>query len=210
MKICSKCNAPKPKSQFYKNKLSKDGLYSWCNTCAKEYRKTYHYQNKEICNQKNKEWRIKNKDKKKKSNKEWLSKNKEHRRKYKQQYRKENKEQINAYKREQRRKYMQDPEKRIQEAVRARLRKAIRLKNTTQKSRDLVGCSIEFLKQYLESLFAPGMSWDNYGQWHIDHIQPVCKFCLIDEEQLKKCFHYSNLQPLWAEDNIKKGSKLQD
>lgn len=74
--------------------------------------------------------------------------------------------------------------------------------------RDL-GCSIEELKSHLESKFHEGMSWDNYGKdgWHIDHIKPLASYDLSDPEEFKRACHYSNLQPLWAEDNLRKGSK---
>jgi len=71
--------------------------------------------------------------------------------------------------------------------------------------RDL-GCSIEQLKQHLESQFQEDMSWENYGQWHIDHIKPLAKFDLTDRNQFLEACHYTNLQPLWATDNIKKGA----
>jgi hypothetical protein len=62
----------------------------------------------------------------------------------------------------------------------------------------------------MESLFLEGMSWDNYGKWHIDHIRPCSSFDLSDTEQQKICFNYKNLQPLWAEDNLRKGAKVID
>ena len=73
---------------------------------------------------------------------------------------------------------------------------------------DLLGCSIDELKGYLESKFENGMSWENYGKdgWHIDHIKPCASFDLRSELNQKKCFHYTNLQPLWWEDNLSKGS----
>jgi hypothetical protein len=72
-----------------------------------------------------------------------------------------------------------------------------------------LGCSISEAKQYLESLFLEGMSWNNHGLrgWHIDHIIPCHSFDLTNPEERKKCFHYTNLQPLWALDNMKKGNK---
>ena len=72
--------------------------------------------------------------------------------------------------------------------------------------RDL-GCSIYFLKQYLESKFQPGMSWDNWTHtgWHIDHIKPLALFDLADPKQFKAAVHYSNLQPLWSDQNFSKG-----
>lgn len=73
-----------------------------------------------------------------------------------------------------------------------------------------LGCSIEEFKKHLESRFQPGMTWDNYSHsgWHIDHIIPLSSFDLTDEQQLKKACHFTNLQPLWASDNIKKGDSL--
>lgn len=73
--------------------------------------------------------------------------------------------------------------------------------------RDL-GCSIEELKQHIESKFQESMSWENYGKWHIDHITPLASFNLENREELLKACHYTNLQPLWAEDNLSKGDKV--
>lgn len=85
------------------------------------------------------------------------------------------------------------------------------LKNKRKKSAktmELVGCSISFLVNHLESKFLKGMNWDNQGDWHIDHIKPCAKFDLTNEDEQKRCFHYSNLQPLWGVDNMKKGAKI--
>ena len=78
-----------------------------------------------------------------------------------------------------------------------------------QSTIELIGCTIEELRSHLESQFVNGMSWDNYGRtgWHIDHIRPCASFDLSDPVQQRQCFHYSNLQPLWAADNIRKGSR---
>lgn len=73
--------------------------------------------------------------------------------------------------------------------------------------RDL-GCSIPELKVYLENQFIEGMSWDNHGEWHIDHILPMSSFDLTDRDQLLECCNYKNLQPLWAHDNLSKGNKV--
>jgi len=77
------------------------------------------------------------------------------------------------------------------------------------KTLDVIGCSIEELKKYLEAKFLEGMNWSNYGRkgWHIDHIKPCSSFDLTNEEELKKCFHYTNLQPLWCRDNWSKSDK---
>ncbi len=72
----------------------------------------------------------------------------------------------------------------------------------------LLGCSIVELKTYLESLFQPGMSWENYGygydKWNVDHIRPCASFDLANQEQQKICFHWTNLQPLWQTENMLK------
>ena len=81
---------------------------------------------------------------------------------------------------------------------------------------DQIVTPLIILKQYLEKQFTKGMSWDNYGNpngdhtscWHIDHIKPCASFDLTQEDQQKECFHYTNLQPLWAIDNLKKGGKF--
>jgi hypothetical protein len=98
-------------------------------------------------------------------------------------------------------------ETRIAENLRSRISRAIRRNLKGGSAVDDLGCSIEELKEHLESQFQEGMAWDNYGKWHIDHINALVKFDLTDEQQFKKAAHYSNLQPLWAKDNISKGGK---
>jgi len=102
--------------------------------------------------------------------------------------------------------------RRISNSTRARIVKVLRRNLLGKKATTSVylGCSVEELKSWLESQFKPGMSWDNYGfrVWHIDHIRPCASFDLSDIEQQKQCFHYTNLQPLWARENIQKKDKL--
>jgi len=99
---------------------------------------------------------------------------------------------------------------RILGCLRSRLREVLFIQKAPKADRTLilVGCSIKRLKKHLESRFLDGMSWDNYGYngWHMDHIRPCASFNLKDEKCQRKCFHYSNLQPLWATDNSSKGS----
>ena len=81
-------------------------------------------------------------------------------------------------------------------------------KDKSASTIQLLGCNAAELKLHLESKFTVGMTWENHSQfgWHIDHILPCASFALTDPEQQKKCFHYTNLQPLWWVDNIKKGA----
>lgn len=92
---------------------------------------------------------------------------------------------------------------------RRRLARVLRRHRTdaVARSRVMMGCTPAELKSYLESLFLPGMTWENRGLWHIDHKRPISSFDLTDPEQQKACFHYTNLQPLWAGDNLRKGAK---
>jgi hypothetical protein len=89
--------------------------------------------------------------------------------------------------------------------LRNRLRSALKTGQKVGSAVRDLGCSTPELKLYLESKFQPGMTWDNYGQWHIDHIKPLAKFDLTDRKQLLQACHYTNLQPLWAGDNLRKG-----
>ena len=118
----------------------------------------------------------------------------------------DNKDSINST----RRKNMQmrrdnDPKYRAMMALHCRLYMAVTSKKGN--TMELTGCSKDELQQYLESKFTDGMCWDNYGKWHIDHIRPCSSFNLEELEEQKECFHFSNLQPLWALDNIRKSNK---
>ncbi|MDC1300005.1 hypothetical protein N8Z24_00705 [bacterium] len=105
---------------------------------------------------------------------------------------------------------------RLMSRLRSRITKVLRGEIKPASVSKELGCSIEELKSHLESRFymcsstGEKMTWDNYGyrSWHIDHIIPLSSFDLTDKEQFKKAVHYSNLQPLWAEDNYSKGSKI--
>lgn len=104
-------------------------------------------------------------------------------------------------------KLKEDTKYKLKFYLRCRLNSALRNKQKQGSPIELLGCSVEFLKSYLEVLFQPGMSWDNHGEWHIDHIKPLASFKLEDPDQLREACHYTNLQPLWAKDNLKKGKK---
>jgi len=102
-------------------------------------------------------------------------------------------------------------EQKLRQKISSRLRCRIKnslLSNKKNKTRELIGCNVDFLMGYLEKQFSEGMSWENYGKWHIDHIFPLSSFDLTNgDEQIKAC-NYTNLQPLWAADNLRKSNKL--
>lgn len=94
--------------------------------------------------------------------------------------------------------------KKIAHSLRVRLRRAVRFGSAIEN----LGCSVAELLAHLESKFTLGMIWSNYGKWHIDHIRPLSNFDLTNPEELAIACHYSNLQPLWAAENISKSAKL--
>lgn len=124
------------------------------------------------------------------------------------EWRNNNKDRYRAYMKEyEKNKLLNDPSFRIAKSVRGRVRKILLGIRKYKPTLELLGCTFEELKFHLESQFKENMSWDNYGKWHIDHIRPCASFDLTDYEQQKLCFNYKNLQPLWAEDNLKKSDK---
>lgn len=107
-----------------------------------------------------------------------------------------------------RRRYKIDPQFAAKERVRQRVNKMIARRNTFKRGRtlDLVGCSASELARHIESQFLPGMNWENRGLWHIDHIKPCAMFDLSTEAGQRECFHYTNMRPLWADENNAKSS----
>ena len=102
-------------------------------------------------------------------------------------------------------KNLKDPVFKLKNRLRSRLTSALKSKNAIKQlsAIALIGCSIEDLKKHIESQWLPGMTWENHTLkgWHIDHIKPCNTFDLTNLEEQKKCFHYTNLRPLWSFDN---------
>lgn len=105
-----------------------------------------------------------------------------------------------------------DPGFKLGNRMRTRIRLFLKGSSFVKQTRTeaLVGCSWQELRSYIEAMFKPGMSWENYGEWHIDHILPLSSFNLLSQEDLAKASHYSNLQPLWAKENLSKKDKILD
>jgi len=131
-------------------------------------------------------------------------------------YYRENKDALIRYQREyQRKQRKENPVFMLRHNLRKRVRNAIKCGKAGSAVKDL-GCSVGELKQRFEARFRPHpktgemMTWDNYGYygWHMDHIVPLAAFDLTDREQFLKACHYTNLQPLWAEENMKKGDRI--
>jgi hypothetical protein len=180
MKKCSKCNIKKSIKDFHKDKTRKDGLHHYCKLCTRLNHKNIYQLNKENIKIYNKKYYDKNRKKIIKHNGiYWLNR---------------------------RKLYI---ECKILDNLRKRINNAIKNNYKSIFTMQLIGCSIDQLKKYLELKFKSGMNWNNYGKygWHIDHIRPCASFDLTKSSEQKRCFHYTNLQPLWAKENLSKGRK---
>lgn len=102
------------------------------------------------------------------------------------------------------------PQLKISNALRVRLNMALKKNHKSGSAVRDLGCSINEFKAYLESKFQTGMTWDNWSRkgWHIDHIKPLSSFDLTDPQQLKEACHYTNMQPMWWQDNLSKGKNF--
>ena len=219
-KVCSKCGLEKPLSDFYFDN-SKNRHRNTCKQCWKEHNTKYRNENSSDIKEQRKLYRTTmDADKKntyKKYWKMWSIENMERLREVKKIYAEKNKDRIKKYKKEwaKNNKSMVTPQRRISNILRVRVRKTI--KNSGGKKYkgtiSLVDCDVDYFIRYLESKFLPGMTWENYGfgddKWHIDHIVPCASFDLTKPEEQLKCFHYTNLQPLWQHDNLSKHDKIQ-
>jgi len=107
-----------------------------------------------------------------------------------------------------RHRYARDPSFKLKTLLRNRLRSAIKNKSRKGSAVKLLGCTIDELLVYFEGLFTKGQTWANHGLWHIDHVLPLASFDLEDPAQLAIACHYTNLQPLWAFDNLSKNNKI--
>lgn len=225
-KRCRKCGEIKDIDLFNHDNRRKDKHKDICRECSKKYSIQYEATHKERRKRYNKQY---NEDYYPKNREKVILKMKEyyntHKDKFKEYnilhkgdkhiymklWREQNWEEIKKYYNEYTRlKLKTDPNFKF--GVRLRVRICSLLKSKKQfKTVELIGCSIQELKNHLQNQFKDGMSWDNnsYYGWHLDHIKPVSLFDLTDPIQQKECFHYTNLQPLWWWENLTKSNKYE-
>lgn len=151
----------------------------------------------------------KNKIARREQSKQWHEANKDKVVAYSKEYRRKNWAKILAQKNHDKQAYRSTPKGHIHSAMSCYIYQALRDKKAGRKWETLVGYSVHDLMAHLESQFQLGMTWENYGQWHIDHIRPVASFSFVGPEDraFKECWALSNLRPLWAAENIRKGNK---
>lgn len=189
MKKCRECEIEKPLDQFYRQKGTKDGLRTQCKTCLNAKTNAYNAKNRAKINE--------NARNRRKEDPEG------HKNRVK-AYREANRDKIREQNRINQRKWKEKPVNRAVHCLRSRLVDCITKGTKSAGTMELLGCSAEEFQKHISSQFTKGMSWDNYGDWHIDHIRPVASFDMTDPKQQRECFHWTNLQPLWAMDNWKK------
>jgi hypothetical protein len=213
-KICSKKYNDSRKD--IKSKKDKE-YYERTKEKRLSYRKKYYEENKEKCLKTSKEWTLKNKEKKNSTQKIWNNNNKEKVAEIKKRWVENNpekllkiKERLKKIKVErEKERIKQDSIYRFKIRTRANISKSFKRisKKFSKKSKteEILGCSIKEFRDYIESKFTEGMTFKNYGKWHLDHIIPIAS-AKTECDVINLC-HYTNYQPLWAEDNLKKGSK---
>jgi hypothetical protein len=235
MKVCKKCDVKKELNEFHKWSKSKDGLKPYCKLCSSIDRKKYRENNKEKAIKESREYYYNNIDKireyqnsdvRKAQKKSYYENNKENVIEKSKAYYEDNRE----YKKERQRQYYKniknDPIKNEKRKKKNRERiKKFRRENphitTSRKilyrvlekfgkpksarTIEMLGYSADDLKKHIESLFTEGMSWDNHGEWHIDHIKPISSF--DPDTDVSIVNDLDNLQPLWANDNLTKSNK---
>lgn len=195
MKKCTKCNEFKLICEFRKQPKGKFHVMSVCKICQSNIEKHNRLIGNSTSIERNKRFRDKNPDKIKKWLKEYGDKNKEIKKEYDKKYRSDNKEFRNKQMREY---YKKNPHLKL---WRSTLQSCLKRmgKSKENKTIELLGYSALDLKEYIESLFIEAMSWENHGEWELDHIKPISKF--NDDTPMDVVNALSNLQPLWKYDN---------
>ena len=211
-KVCIKCDIEKEinSDNFSKDKKCSDGYRNVCRECCNSRHRELHKigslsvdKKKERMRQymkkkrKDPEFNKSEKKKERERNKERRKNDPEYRKKINNRISKRRKERMNT-----------DPIYRFKVKIRKRIRSILKDRGYTKKSKthEILGISYEEFNLHMERQFVKGMTWDNYGEWHIDHIIPLAT--AICEDDVIRLNHYTNLQPLWAEDNLRKGSKI--
>lgn len=203
IKKCGRCLLQKSYEEFSKGS-SKEGLQSYCKSCKSDWR----IDNKSELQVYNREYKSLNKDRVIELKKKWRIKNHDRAYEYHKEYCKRNREQVTGVQREwERKKLESDFLFKMKKRLRGHTWRAFKFMSAKKSKRteELLGCNIEQFREYIISKFLPGMTEENYGEWHIDHIKPLSSASTL--EDLEILCHYSNLQPLWAVDNLKKGAR---
>jgi hypothetical protein len=200
-KVCTKCNIEKELKYFNKMSKVKCGVRSYCRECQSIQSKKYRIDNKEKIKEYNTKWNEENQEYYKKYFEEYNKLNYEKEKERKLKWSRDNKEYSNNYQKQRKK---EDILFRLKTNIRTSVNRYLKYKS--KHTFDIVGCTPQFLKEHLEAQFIDGMTWENRSEWHIDHIIPLSS--AKTEDEVYMLCHYKNLQPLWAEDNLKKSNKI--
>lgn len=225
VKQCPKCGTVKPVGEFNRDRTTADGLCTGCKECKREQRaRLMAARGDELRARELERWHAS--PERKARRKARVAENREYHNAYQRNYKAKDPEKWSAYRREYRAKnkaavlaYQSEwtkaradtnPEFRLARRVRCRIAYAMNGRGFIKKSKtqDMIGCSWEVLRAHIARQFRDGMSFENFGEWHVDHIIPLAS--AKDETELIRLFHYTNLQPLWADENRKKGASIPE
>ena len=210
MKTCGTCNEEKHVSSFCKHRLHKDGLSSICKVCASKAHKRWRNKNVDKGKTYQQQYYQANKQKLKSVTVEYKKTHPKNVAMWGRRWRKKNPERQKEYRKREYKRNRLNPMFRLHSNIRCVLSRCINKKRVGKKTFEILGYTLDELKSHIESQFTDGMTWDNYGNWHIDHIiaKSFFVFNSIDDVEFKMCWRLENLQPLWAKDNMSKGNKI--
>ncbi len=226
-KRCSKCGATKQPNAFNLHKRRADGRCGWCRECTKEYGKKWRIANFEKAKECHRQWKSENVERAAKTLQIWRTTHPDKAREYRRRWKIANPEKVREQLRRSRaanpertkeknyranRKRYSTPVGKLNKSIAVGIyRSLIRGSKAGRHWEELVDFTGEQLKRHLEKRFQEGMTWDNYGKWHIDHKNPLTAFNFETpgDVDFRRCWRLKNLQPMWAADNIRKYNKLE-
>ena len=206
IKMCSKCKEPKPLSEFYKNRISKDGLQHICKICDKQKVKKYYSKNPEEILLRQKQHNSEHKDEINLKSRQYYSEHRKENSLRAKVYNLSHKEETRIrHKKYENNKLKTDAFFRIKKFLRSRVRAALKSQGVKKSLHtiELLGCTAKFYQNYLKSHFKIGMTMENNGKrkWHQHHPKQISSFDLSKVEEQKKAFHYTNVVPMWEDEH---------
>jgi len=225
-KTCSRCHETKVVTDFYRRSPQAHLRVSHCKSCMSIKQKKYYQLNRarisdagkvyrsnpatlKIIRERNRLWQSNNVDYVNRKRRMWAKENPKKHSASVQKWRRKNRDKLLPKRRAKTRaRYASDVNFKITCVLRSRLSTMIRQRGVKYTSAaDLLGCDVSDLIKYLEQRFDSGMTWENHSPlgWHIDHVVPCSAFDMTDQVEQRQCFHYTNLQPMWGVENLKKG-----
>jgi hypothetical protein len=205
MKICTRCKELKGIAEYNKAASKEDGFDHKCRSCAREMNRIRYQDKKEAIKQQVREWRQNNKEKKREIDRLYSIKNREVILKNRREWKKST-----GYYKKQHQIVMSDPilkfAANIRSLVVASFSRGSRKFRKESRTVEILQCSLDFFLQHIQEKFTEGMTLENHGEWHLDHITPLAT--AVTQEDVIRLNHYTNFQPLWAKDNLSKGKKI--